>query len=148
VKIASVMAAAVLGAWTAGCDSTRDLAGLGYAPLNGPPCAVRVDVRDAVTGAPAAFGARGEVRWSQWSVDMEIADQWPPVEPQAASVLVAWNDSNDKWGPFFVVVWKPGYRAWRANGVSCPGEILTAQLQPETASRAEPRSSRWGSVSP
>jgi 6,7-dimethyl-8-ribityllumazine synthase len=72
-----------------------------------------VEVRDATTSEPAAFGARGEIRDGSY-VEMLQVEGGGTVDPATALRLVgAW----ERPGVYSVVVRKEGYRDWTVSGV-------------------------------
>jgi len=72
-----------------------------------------VEVRDATTSEPAAFGAQGEIRDGSY-VEMLQVEGGGTVEPAVALRLVgAW----ERPGVYSVVVRKEGYRDWTTSGV-------------------------------
>lgn len=74
---------------------------------------LEVEVRDAVTGEPAAFGARGEIRDGSY-VEMLQVEGFGTIDTATALMLVgAW----ERPGVYSVVVRKEGYRDWTVSGI-------------------------------
>ena len=98
--------------------------------------AIVVEVRDSVTGSPAAWGASGTAQ-GQGIVDvMRVWD----VEDSLDAHQLRTQDAGP--GAYTVTVTKPGYAAWRRTGVVVGGDRcgattvnVLALLQPLPSSR-------------
>ena len=110
---------AVVGAGPLGCKG--DCAGVG-AP------AVDVTVVDAETGTSIAAGATLYLFRTGQAVRADSVTGGP----RSMTLLAGWDDE----GQFDVVVERPGYFPWTANGVRVDGDcttetaFLTARLRP------------------
>jgi hypothetical protein len=89
-----------------------------------------VEVRDAVTGAPAALGAVGHVSEGAFRADLESNGAADP-----ARLFGPW----ERAGNYTVTVQKPGYRSWTQANVRVTADRchvrtveLRADLQPES----------------
>ncbi len=87
---------------------------------------IEVDVRDALTGEPAAEGAIG---LAQEGLFVDTLRVFPTLPPQGALTMVG---AFERPGIYTVVVRKPGYREWtQANVVVSKDEchVITTRLQ-------------------
>lgn len=120
----SVLVALAGAAGLAGCDQ-----------LTGPPCttdvrpALRVDVRDSSTNAPAGAGALIVAR------DGAFADT--VLVPAHAAGASPYHLAHERAGTYAVTVERDGYRPWSRTGVRVTKDgchvrtvELTARLQP------------------
>jgi hypothetical protein len=99
---------------------------------SGFEAAIVVQVRDAVTGAPLAAGARGAIR------DGGYVDSLRPPTPDASGRLLTLTGGAGRAGTYEVTLVYPGYQMWQQTGVvvstnSCgvAGQLLHADLQPQ-----------------
>lgn len=97
----------------------------------GSEAAIVVQIRDAVTGAPLAAGARGAIR------DGAYVDSLRPPTSDASGRLLALDGGAGRPGTYEVTVIYPGYRIWQQDGVvvgtgSCgvASRLLHADLEP------------------
>ena len=82
--------------------------------------AINVDVRDSLTGQPAAAGAIG------------VAAEGSYADTLDAFSATSLGGAYERAGTYAVTVRKPGYREWRRDGVvvtSDPCHIRPVQLQ-------------------
>jgi hypothetical protein len=108
------------------CSSSKICAGIGE-------YAVTVEIRDSVTGFPAAYRARLVIRSGTYVDGM--TDTTPPSDSATALVLGA---GTDRPGTYEVTVSKSGYATWTRTVVVAPGEgcdevkgvLLHVLLQP------------------
>jgi len=94
--------------------------------------AIVVQIRDAVTGAPLAAGARGAIR------DGGYVDSLRPPTTDASSGLLTLTAGPGRAGTYDVTVVHPGYQPWHQTGVvvndnSCgvASRLLHADLEPQ-----------------
>ncbi|MEM1042010.1 MAG: carboxypeptidase-like regulatory domain-containing protein [Bacteroidota bacterium] len=73
---------------------------------------LRVSVRDADTGEPAAFEALGIARDAGFADTLGTYDEVPP-EPGDLDLLGAW----ERAGRYDVTISKAGYQTWRRENV-------------------------------
>lgn len=92
--------------------------------------AVIVQIRDAVTGAPAAAGARGIVRDGTYSDSLYLYQFHEGVPSSLAG-------ADERPGTYTVTLEKSGYETWTASGIrvadsNCHVQTvsLTAELTP------------------
>jgi hypothetical protein len=93
--------------------------------------AIVVQIRDAVTGAPLAAGARGVIR------DGSYVDSLRPQSGDASGRPLALAAGAGRPGTYDVTVIYPGYQVWQQAGVvvgnsSCglAGRLVQANLEP------------------
>jgi hypothetical protein len=117
----SILASIVILAGVTGCGLLVDC-DTGIAP------AVVVEVRDAVTGAPAAADARGIVRDGTYSDSLYLYEFRDDVPLSLAG-------ADERPGTYTVTLEKPGYETWtvsaiRVNDSNCHVQtvFLTAEL--------------------
>jgi hypothetical protein len=98
---------------------------------SGFAAAIVVQVRDAVTGAPLAEGARGAIR------DGGYVDSLRPPNSDASGRLLTLAGGAGRAGTYDVTVVYAGYQEWRQRGVvvstdgcGVAGRLLHADLQP------------------
>ena len=86
-----------------------------------------VEVRDAATGEPAAFNARGEIRDLGYLEVLRLDLSGGQVPETALRLIGAW----ERPGVYSVVVRKDGYRDWSSEAVVDQGEcnVRTVTLQ-------------------
>lgn len=73
-----------------------------------------VEVRDAITGEPAAYGAVGEIRDGEYVETLLLEGGRSMIDPDTALRLVG---ALERAGEYAVVVRKEGYRDWSAQTV-------------------------------
>jgi hypothetical protein len=90
-----------------------------------------VEIRDAVTRAPLAAGARGAIR------DGGYVDSLRPPTSDASGRLLTLTGGGGRAGTYDVTVVYPGYQIWQQRGVivntnSCgvASRLLHADLEP------------------
>ena len=93
--------------------------------------AIVVQVRDAVTGAPLAAGARGSIR------DGQYIDSLRPPSADASGRLLTLSAGQGRPGTYTVTVIHPGYQTWQQTSVlvvvgNCglASQVLHANLEP------------------
>lgn len=88
------------------------LAGCGE-DLVGVP-ALRLEIRDARTGAPAAYDATVVARDGSYADTVRVWELFPPEErSRVVGVLAA----DNRTGTYEVTVTHPEYRTWRREGI-------------------------------
>jgi len=119
----------VLAAALCSCDEND----VGVCPAVINP-GVEVEVRDALTGLPAASGAAGIVFDDSFSDSLRISGY---AGDDALRMAAAWGRS----GSYSVVIQKPGYRVWTdSHVVAARGRcgVITARIKARLVSDTEP----------
>lgn len=84
---------------------------------------MEVEVRDAVTGAPAALGATGSIR------DGDVVHELQMLDPSEALYLTTYGGA----GMYDVLIQKEGYRDWTRPRVQVRdrgcGQLETVRLE-------------------
>jgi hypothetical protein len=94
------------------------------------PPAIVVEVRDAITSAPAAAGAVGVIKDGSYTDTLRVTHfTGAPASDQTA---VGLSGGYGRPGTYDVTLTKPGYQAWSQTGVNVPSGPcgpLTARLE-------------------
>lgn len=75
---------------------------------------LRIEIRDARTGAPAAYDATVIVRDGSYVDTLRVAERWPPE--QKTQVAVVWAAEN-RTGTYDVTITHPEYQTWHREGI-------------------------------
>ncbi len=75
---------------------------------------LRMEIRDAVTGAPAAMNVTLEVRDGDYLETVNGAEIWMGARPEDALVLMA---ADDRPGRYDITITSAGYEPWVRTGV-------------------------------
>lgn len=122
-RLRAIIFAIPLAALLSGCDL------IGTACPQSEEPAIRIEVRDAASGAPAAEGATGFVREGAFTDSLRVTGG-------ASSGEFIMSAATERPGTYDVLIEKSGYRDWMREGVrvrsgECGVATVTLQAQLE-----------------
>jgi len=126
--VARVLSLVIMVGVFSGCNLAYELSGDCSDELRS---AMRVDVVDSLTGAPAAAAATVWVRSSTFLDSIRVPDS------VASATAAYWMEDKVKGGTYSVEVRKAGYRQWLRDGIRIDADrchvrsfaFITARLQ-------------------
>lgn len=76
--------------------------------------AIWLEIRDARTGAPAAYDATVIVQDGNWADTVRVAERYPPQERGRVVTVLA---ADNRIGTYDVTITHPEYQTWRREGI-------------------------------